>query len=144
MFELGFRSDYDVIEEKKKKINIVVSACLLGEACRYDGKGNSSPAVRALAEMEEVNLIPVCPEVQGGLTTPRLPSEIRLAACDCNEGTSEGASIAEAPRAHEKRVINCEGTDVTQAFVIGAQEALEDAQNAGATIAILKSKSPSF
>ena len=143
MFELGFRSDYDVIEEKKKKINIVVSACLLGEACRYDGKGNSSPAVRALAEMEEVNLIPVCPEVQGGLTTPRLPSEIRLAACDCNECTSEGASIAEAPRAHEKRVINCEGTDVTQAFVIGAQEALEDAQNAGATIAILKSKSPS-
>ena len=143
MIDLGIRSDCDVIEEKKRKLNIVVSACLLGEACRYDGKGNLSPAVRALAEMEEVNLIPVCPEVQGGLTTPRSPSEIRLAACDCNECTSEGASIAEAPRAHEKRVINCEGTDVTQAFVIGAQEALEDAQNAGATIAILKSKSPS-
>ena len=132
-----------MIEEKKKKVNIVVSACLLGEACRYDGKGNPSPAVRALAEMEEVNLIPVCPEVQGGLPTPRTPSEIRLAACDCNESTSGGASVAEAPRAHEKRVINCEGLDVTQAFTMGAQRALQDAQNAGATIAILKSKSPS-
>ena len=115
----------------------------MGEACRYDGKGNPSPAVCALAEMEEVNLIPVCPEVQGGLTTPRPPSEIRLAACDCNENTSEGASVAEAPRAHEKQVINCEGLDVTQAFNRGAQKALQDAQNAGATIAILKSKSPS-
>ena len=143
MFELGFRSDYDVIEEKKKKINIVVSACLLGEACRYDGKGNPSPAVRALAEMEEVNLIPVCPEVQGGLTTPRPPSEIRLAACDCNESTSEGASVVEVPRAYKKRVINCEGLDVTQAFTMGAQKALRDAQNADASIAILKSKSPS-
>ncbi len=99
--------------------------------------------MHALAEMEEVNLIPVCPEVQGGLTTPRPPSEIRLAACDCNESTSEGASVAGAPRALEKRVINCEGLDVTQAFTMGAQKALQDAQNAGAIIAILKSKSPS-
>ena len=137
MIDLGFRSDFDVIEEKKRKLNIVVSACLLGEACRYDGKGNPSPAVHALSEMEEVNLIPVCPEVQGGLTTPRAPSEIRHCVSDSCESALEPLKIL------EKRVINCEGTDVTQAFVIGAQKALQDAQNAGATIAVLKAKSPS-
>lgn len=137
MVELGFRSDYDVIERKKRKLNIVISACLLGEACRYDSKGNLSPAVRALAEMEGVNLIPVCPEVQGGLATPRPPSEIRYWTDDSCE------SVSEPQRTLEKRVINCEGIDVTQAFVMGAQKALRDAQNAGATIAILKAKSPS-
>ena len=137
MVELGFRSDCDVIERKKRKLNIVVSACLLGESCRYDGKGNLSPAVRALAEMEEVNLIPVCPEVQGGLTTPRPPSEIRYCIGDSCE------SALEPSKTLDKRVINCEGLDVTDAFNRGAQKALQDAQNAGATIAILKSKSPS-
>ena len=134
MIDLGFRSEYDVIEPKKRKPNIVVSACLLGEACRYDGKGNPSPAVHALAEMEEVNLIPVCPEVQGGLSTPRLPSEIQYRSCE---------NAPEPQRMLEKRVINCKGLDVTQAFMMGAQRALQDAQNAGATVAILKSKSPS-
>ena len=134
MIDLGFRSEYDVIEPKKRKLNIVVSACLLGEACRYDGKGNPSPAVHALAEMEEVNLIPVCPEVQGGLSTPRLPSEIQYRSCE---------NAPEPQRMLEKRVINCKGLDVTQAFMMGAQRALQDAQNAGATVAILKSKSPS-
>lgn len=93
--------------------------------------------MRALAEMEEVNLIPVCPEVQGGLTTPRAPSEIR------HFGGNSCESAPEPQRMLEKRVINCEGIDVTQAFAIGAQKALQDAQNASATIAILKSKSPS-
>ncbi|MBO7273898.1 MAG: DUF523 domain-containing protein, partial [Clostridia bacterium] len=52
------------------KKNILVSACLLGESCRYDGK--SKPCERVIALKDTYNLIPVCPEVMGGLTTPRV------------------------------------------------------------------------
>ena len=60
------------------KPKLLVSACLLGTPCRYDGKSKKNEAVCALAERFE--LIPVCPEVLGGLPTPRTPSE-RLGAC---------------------------------------------------------------
>lgn len=104
-------------------VNVVVSACLLGEPCRYDGESKPSEAVRALCEIEGVRLIPICPEVQGGLLTPRPPAEIQ-----------PGMPL---------RVVNVAGQDVTREYEEGASCALEAAGNAGASLAILKAKSPS-
>ncbi len=98
--------------------NILVSACLLGHACRYDGK--SKPCERVIALGDAYNLIPICPEVMGGLPTPRVPSEI------CGE-----------------RVLMKDGRDVTENYNRGALTALEIARQNGCTVAILKEKSPS-
>ena len=100
------------------KKNILVSACLLGESCRYDGK--SKPCERVIALKDTYNLIPICPEVMGGLPTPRVPSEI------CGE-----------------RVLMKDGRDVTENYNRGAQIALEIARQNACTVAILKEKSPS-
>lgn len=100
------------------KEKLLVSACLLGENCRYSGGNNYSPAVAALGERYE--LIPVCPEVLGGLPTPRPPAE----------RTGE-------------RVTARDGTDVTAAFRLGAERALETALAQGITRAVLKERSPS-
>ncbi len=100
------------------KKNILVSACLLGESCRYDGK--SKPCERVIALKNTYNLIPICPEVMGGLPTPRVPSEI------CGE-----------------RVLMKDGRDVTENYNRGAQKALEIARENACTVAILKEKSPS-
>lgn len=100
------------------KKNILVSACLLGESCRYDGK--SKPCERVMALKDTYNLIPICPEVMGGLPTPRVPSEI----CD-------------------ERVLMKDGRDVTENYNRGAQKALEIARQNACTVAILKEKSPS-
>ena len=98
--------------------NILVSACLLGEPCRYDGK--SKPCERVITLKNTYNLIPICPEVMGGLPTPRTPSEI------CGE-----------------RVLMKDGRDVTENYNRGAQKALEIARENACTVAILKEKSPS-
>lgn len=100
------------------KKNILVSACLLGESCRYDGK--SKPCERVMALKDTYNLIPICPEVMGGLPTPRVPSEI------CGEC-----------------VLMKDGRDVTENYNRGAQKALEIARQNACTVAILKEKSPS-
>lgn len=101
---------------------VAVSACLLGEPCRYDGEARANEAVLRLAEMRDV--VPVCPEVLGGLPVPHPPCEI---AC--------------AERA--LRVADAAGTDVTQAFLEGASRAVDQAKEVGCTLAILKAKSPS-
>ena len=100
------------------KKTILVSACLLGTPCRYDGASKPVETVRAL--QEKYTLIPVCPEVLGGLPTPRTPSEI--------VGT---------------RVMMRNGRDVTEHYRRGAEEALRIALENGCTLAILKEKSPS-
>ena len=100
------------------KQNILVSACLLGECCRYDGK--SKPCERVITLSNTYNLIPICPEVMGGLPTPRIPSEI------CGE-----------------LVLMKDGRNVTQNYNSGAQKALEIAIENACTVAILKEKSPS-
>ena len=100
------------------KKNILVSACLLGESCRYDGK--SKPCERVMALKDTYNLIPICPEVMGGLPTPRVPSEI------CGD-----------------RVLMKDGRDVTENYNRGAMIALEIARQNACTVAILKEKSPS-
>ena len=99
-------------------MKILVSACLLGEACRYDGEAKPCAAVQSLAEKAE--LIPVCPEVLGGLPTPR-PS------CEIVGG----------------RVLDCNGNDKTEAYQKGARDALRIAQENGCSVAVLKEKSPS-
>lgn len=99
-------------------MNILISACLLGCACRYDGKSKTHPA--ALLLREKHTLIPVCPEIYGGLPTPRLPSEI----------------VGD-------KVQNSAGADMTEAYGQGAAEALRLAELFGCKVAVLKAKSPS-
>lgn len=102
---------------------IAVSACLLGEPCRYDGEARPCEAVRALSE-RGCKLVPVCPEVLGGLPVPRVPCEIAV-----------GESAV--------RVSSFEGCDATDAFLAGAAKAVEQVQEAGCKLAVLKAKSPS-
>ncbi len=99
-------------------MKILVSACLLGENCKYNGKNNYRERVAKYLEGHEV--IPVCPEVLGGLTTPRDPSEI-----------ADGV------------VTNCKGISVDRQFRKGAEEALRIAVENGIDLAILQSRSPS-
>ena len=101
-------------------MHILVSACLLGEPCRYDGTGRAEPALEALRARGHV-LVPVCPEVLGGLPTPRPPAE----------------------RQPDGRVVTREGVDVTAEYRAGAERALELAQKHGCTWAVLKERSPS-
>ena len=96
-----------------KKPCLLVSACLLGTPCRYDGRSKPHPAVAALAE--RYTLVPVCPEEAGGLPTPREPSE------------RQGA-----------RVVSRSGEDVTAAYRKGAEAALATAKACGAVAALLK------
>ena len=97
---------------------IIVSACLLGEKVRYDGTGKRVEGIIGLSRKYE--LIPVCPEVLGGLPIPRPRSEIR-----------------------EGRVFAIDGTDVTDEFRSGAGRVLKICLESGATKAILKARSPS-
>lgn len=101
-----------------KKAALLVSACLLGERCRYDGQACESPGVRALGKRFE--LIPVCPEVLGGLAIPRLPAE-RRGLC----------------------IVRSDGADVSAAFRLGAERTLAIALDRNVVAAILKSRSPS-
>ena len=73
------------------KPKLLVSACLLGTPCRYDGKSKKNEAVCALAERFE--LIPVCPEVLGGLPTPRTPSA-RASSPPCSRNAARAAAAA--------------------------------------------------
>ena len=100
------------------KEKLLVSACLLGENCKYSGGNNYTPAIEALREKFDV--IPVCPEQLGGLPTPRTPSE------------RAGA-----------RVLSRGGADVTEAFRQGAEKTLEIARESGAARAVLQERSPS-
>lgn len=106
---------------------ILVSACLLGVNCKYNGKNNENENVKKLAE--EYELIPICPEQLGGLPTPRVPSEI--------------VEIDGISNNKERKVINKEGIDVTETFIKGAEETLKIAKLYNIKKAILKSKSPS-
>ena len=104
-------------------MNIAVSACLLGEACRYDGASKPCGAVAALAADPRHTVVPVCPETLGGLRVPRVPCEVV---------TAERAL----------RVVSAIGEDLTDAYLEGARRAVEAVQAAGCRLAILKSKSP--
>ena len=97
---------------------IVVSACLIGENCKYDGTNNKNQKV--LDYLKDKEYVSVCPEMLGSLPCPRIPAEIK-----------------------DGRVFNKEGEDVTLQFTKGAQKALEIALKNKIDMAILKESSPS-
>ncbi len=100
---------------------VLISSCLLGENVKYDGGNNSIADNHFIQKLKNLNLlIPVCPEVDGGLPIPRVPVEIM-----------------------KNRAVNKEGLDKTAEFINGAKRALEQAIKAGVKMAIMKSKSPS-
>ena len=99
-------------------MNILISACLLGVNCRYDGGGKLIEGIEKLKEI--YNLIPICPEIYGGLQTPREPAEII-----------------------NGKVVNRKGKDVNENFHRGANETLHLAKLYNCKYAILKERSPS-
>ena len=99
---------------------LLISRCLLGDSCRYDGKSKPLPDETLQALRARYDLIPVCPEVLGGLPTPRTPSE--------RQGD---------------RVVMKSGADVTAEYRRGAEIALRLAQEHQVCAAVLKERSPS-
>lgn len=106
-------------KNKCNKKPILCSACLLGVRCAYDGEIHSKEQVLKLVGKE--NLIPICPEQLGGLTTPRIEAEIQSG----------------------NKVVNKKGEDVTKQFQKGAKETLKIAKILNIEKAILKQRSPS-
>ena len=100
------------------KEKLLISACLLGVGCRYDGGRVSKVDAEALSQ--RYDLVPVCPEIYGGLPTPRIPSE-RVG----------------------DRVLMRDGSDVTDNFRRGMEATLRLAEATGARLALLKARSPS-
>lgn len=102
--------------------SVLVSACLLGAACRYDGEAR--PCQAAIDLMQDCKVVPVCPEQLADLPTPRSASEIDVSSS-------------------KVRVVSAEGEDRTEDFLRGAAAAVRTAQKFGCTVAVLKAKSPS-
>ncbi len=98
---------------------VLVSACLLGMNCRYDGRNKKNE--KLLQMLRDKEIIPVCPEVEGGLPTPREP----------------------ATREADRVITNFTRRDVTPFFRVGALKTFQKAKRFGIKKAFLKSKSPS-
>ena len=107
---------------------ILVSACLVGHNTKYNGGNNRNEDV--LEFLKDKEYILCCPEQLGGLSTPRLPAEIR---------NGDGLKVLEG----EAEVININGENCTLNFIKGAEETLKLALKNNITVAILKSMSPS-
>ncbi len=107
---------------------ILVSACLLGLPTAYDGRGHPLAELIRLAAMGRV--IPVCPEVAGGLPVPRPPAEI--------VGGS-GGDVLDG----RARVLTASGEDVSEAYIRGAEAALALVRRYGIRLAVMKARSPS-
>lgn len=105
---------------KRDFMNILVSACLLGAACKYSGSDNLCPALVEALHSGGHTAVPICPEIYGGLPTPRPPAERR-----------------------GSRVVTEAGADVTAQYEKGAAEALKLARLNGCRTAVLKANSPS-
>ena len=97
---------------------ILISACLVGDKVKYDGKSNYTPYIKDL--LEKYELVPFCPEVEGGLPIPRTPCEIK-----------------------NGKVINAEGKDCSKVFLLGAEKAYNICLYLGINTVILKDNSPS-
>jgi uncharacterized protein YbbK (DUF523 family) len=109
-------------------MNVLISACLLGVDCKYNGGNNQTKL--CFEELKDVTFIPVCPEQLGGLSTPRLPSEII---------DGDGNDVLDG----KARVLNNKGEDVTRHFSKGAEETLRLAKLYNCEAAVLKQRSPS-
>ena len=108
---------------------ILISACLLGRPVRYDGRSVPKNDPMIAKWLAQGRLLPFCPEVAGGLPTPRLPAEIHGGI---------GADVLE-----EKAVVMTQESDVTSAFLKGARAALSLCLEQDICLALLKEKSPS-
>jgi len=106
----------------------IISACLIGENCKYNGGNNLNERIRAI--YKKTDSVAVCPEVLGGLGVPRARTEL------C-KGAGDSVICGEA------KVINEEHIDVTDALCTGSQRTLATAIENGITHAILKARSPS-
>jgi len=104
-------------------LKYIVSACLAGEKCRYDGESNTIDKIVTM--VNNGTAITVCPEAMGGLPTPRVRCELNI--------LNDGSSV----------ITGEDGNDYTAAFTLGARLALDTAEKNRITKAILKSKSPS-
>jgi uncharacterized protein YbbK (DUF523 family) len=109
---------------------VLVSACLLGRACRYDGRHNRDLRLEDELERRGMRAVPICPEEEGGLGTPRPAAWI-------------GSSGAQAVLDGREQVVTDSGRDVTANFVHGARAALEACRSHGIARAFLKERSPS-
>jgi uncharacterized protein YbbK (DUF523 family) len=124
---------YDALvshDEEKSLRPVLVSACLLGRECRYDGAHNADALLARELEARGERAVLFCPEEHGGLETPRPPAWIE-------EGDAETVLAGGA------RVVTGEGQDVTANFLAGARGALEVCAESGAKRAYLKERSPS-
>lgn len=108
---------------------VLVSACLLGQPVRYDGRASGHPDLLQRWQREG-RVVPLCPEVAGGLPTPRPPAEIP---------GGQGGAVLDG----EARVVTVQGDDVSGEFLAGARLALELVRRHGIGVAVLKSGSPS-
>ncbi len=109
---------------------VLVSACLLGRECRYDGRANRDGALERELAARGLQPVPFCPEEAGGLGTPRPPAWIeRGGAAEVLDG--------------DARVLTESGADVSAGFLAGARAALETCRAHGITRAFLKERSPS-
>jgi len=108
---------------------ILVSRCLLGQPVRYDG-GAHGPFDLLQRWQAQGRVVALCPEVAGGLPTPRAPAEI---------AGGQGARVLDGQLA----VLTVDGEDVTAAFVDGAEQALALVRRHGIRLALLKARSPS-
>ena len=106
---------------------IAVSECLSGRPCRYDGRAKPDKGAQALVK---AGAVCICPEVLGGLDTPRSPAEIQ---------GGDGFDVLDG----KAKVVNKAGEDVTAQYVKGAEIVLELCKKYGVTEAVLKEKSPS-
>ena len=104
----------------KKKIKVLISACLLGDNVKYSGGNNLSPELVTLLEKYNVDIVKVCPECFAGLPIPRVPSEIK-----------------------ETKVFSKDGRDITEEFLSGAEKTFKIAKENQIDFAILKERSPS-
>jgi uncharacterized protein YbbK (DUF523 family) len=113
-----------------RPIPVLVSACLLGRECRYDGSANRDRALERDLEAQGMRAVPFCPEEHGGLGTPRPAAWIeKRGAADVLDGRD--------------RVVTDAGADVTPQFLQGAQGALQTCRQHEIRLAFLKERSPS-
>ena len=112
------------------ELPVLVSACLLGRECRYDGSQNRDRALERELAAGGMRAVPFCPEEHGGLGTPRPPAWIEK---------ESAAAVLDG----RSRVVTDAGADVTAGFLAGAQGALAACRAHGIGIAYLKERSPS-
>jgi uncharacterized protein YbbK (DUF523 family) len=117
-------------DKDEERQPVLVSACLLGRECRYDGRHNRDSALERELGEQGLRAVPFCPEEHGGLGTPRPAAWIE-------------ARSAEHVLSGESRVVSKDGRDVTAEFVRGAEGALETCKTYAIRLALLKERSPS-